>query len=94
MSAPENSSSFFANRECKYFPCHEGADPDDFSCLFCYCPLYALADKCGGNFYYNAKGIKVCTNCKVPHLSKNYDYVTGKLADAIHSGKIGARTEE
>ena len=94
MSAPENSSSFFANRECKYFPCHEGADPDDFSCLFCYCPLYALADKCGGNFYYNAKGIKVCTNCKVPHLAKNYDHVTGKLAEAIRSGKLGAKTEE
>ena len=31
---------FFQNRECEYFPCHPGADPETFSCLFCYCPLY------------------------------------------------------
>ncbi|MBQ9912000.1 MAG: hypothetical protein IJM49_03120 [Firmicutes bacterium] len=35
----ENSSSFFCNKECKYFPCHETKDPDSFNCLFCYCPL-------------------------------------------------------
>ena len=34
--------SFFSNRECEYFPCHKGADPENFNCLFCYCPLYAL----------------------------------------------------
>lgn len=33
---------YFAHRECEYFPCHAGADADDFNCLFCYCPLYAL----------------------------------------------------
>ena len=33
---------FFQNRECEYFPCHQGADPETFSCLFCYCPLYTL----------------------------------------------------
>ena len=33
---------FFQNRDCEYFPCHAGADPETFSCLFCYCPLYAL----------------------------------------------------
>ena len=43
---------FFQNRECEYFPCHEGADPETFSCLFCYCPLYALGDQCGGCFSY------------------------------------------
>ena len=42
--------SYFSNKECEYFPCHKGADPENFNCLFCYCPLYALGDKCGGNF--------------------------------------------
>ena len=41
---------FFTNSECPYFPCHEGVDPDDFNCLFCYCPLYFLREKCGGDF--------------------------------------------
>ena len=44
--------SFFQNRDCEYFPCHQGADPENFNCLFCYCPLYALGEKCGGNFRY------------------------------------------
>ena len=39
---------FFQNKACEYFPCHQGADPETFSCLFCYCPLYALGDQCGG----------------------------------------------
>ena len=34
--------SYFAHKECEYFPCHKGADPENFNCLFCYCPLYAL----------------------------------------------------
>ena len=42
----KNSSSFFENRECRYFPCHEGQDP--FNCLFCYCPFY-LEEHCPGN---------------------------------------------
>ncbi len=39
---------FMSHRECEFFPCHEGADPDNFNCLFCYCPLYALGEACGG----------------------------------------------
>ena len=42
--------SYFQNKECEYFPCHAGANPENFSCLFCYCPLYALGDRCGGAF--------------------------------------------
>ena len=42
--------SYFSHKKCEYFPCHKNADPDDFNCLFCYCPLYALGDKCGGEF--------------------------------------------
>ena len=40
---------FFAHRQCEFFPCHKGADPDRFNCLFCYCPLYLVPD-CGGDF--------------------------------------------
>ena len=75
----ENSYRFFENRDCKYFPCHKGLT--EFNCLFCYCPLYALGDKCGGNFRYTDKGIKDCTNCMLPHKRKNYGYVTGKYQE-------------
>ena len=58
---------FFQNRECDYFPCHKGANPETFNCLFCYCPLYALGEDCGGNFTYTDSGIKDCSNCLRPH---------------------------
>ena len=41
--------SFVQHKECEFFPCHETAHPEDFNCLFCYCPLYTLGSKCGGN---------------------------------------------
>ena len=55
--------SFFQNRVCEYFPCHDTEKPEDFNCLFCYCPLYALGDRCGGGFQYTEKGVKDCTKC-------------------------------
>ena len=73
---------FFQHRECEYFPCHKGADPEKFSCLFCYCPLYALGDKCGGNFTYTDGGIKDCSGCLIPHRRENYLKVMEKL-DAV-----------
>ena len=27
--------AFFRNRDCEFYPCHPGADPDRFNCLFC-----------------------------------------------------------
>ena len=75
------SYKFFSNTKCEYFPCHKTNDPENFNCLFCYCPLYALKDKCGGNFSYTEKGIKNCTNCTLPHQRKNYDYVIGKFKE-------------
>jgi len=69
---------FFQNKECEYFPCHKTADPENFSCMFCYCPLYALGDHCGGDFRYNKKGIKDCTLCAVPHSKENYDTIIDK----------------
>ena len=52
---------FFQNEKCEYFPCHKCENTADFNCLFCYCPLYALGDKCGGNFCYTEGGIKDCS---------------------------------
>ena len=71
----ENSSHFFKNTDCKYYPCHKGID--EINCLFCYCPLYHL-EKCPGKNEYkeiNGKKVKVCTNCDYPHHEENYDSI-------------------
>ena len=75
--------SYFSNRECEYFPCHPGADPDNFNCLFCYCPLYMLGGECGGNYIYLDNGYKDCTNCLYPHNVENYDAITARYADIL-----------
>ena len=67
------SERFFQNRACPYFPCHEGVKAEDFNCLFCYCPLYALGESCGGAFRYTASGVKSCEGCAFPHRRENYD---------------------
>lgn len=72
----------FSNRECEYYPCHKGADPEAFSCLFCYCPLYALGRKCGGAFTY-ANGVKDCSACLLPHVPDNYDKVITRYEDIM-----------
>ena len=64
---PYPAHRFFQNRACKYFPCHEGVDEDEFNCLFCYCPLYALGSRCGGDFTYTSSGKKNCSKCVVLH---------------------------
>ncbi len=69
---------FFSNKECEYFPCHNVKNPDEFNCLFCYCPLYTLGDQCGGNFKYTDTGIKDCSDCMIPHSKGAYDYIINK----------------
>lgn len=78
---------FFNHKDCEYFPCHKTSNPDNFNCLFCYCPLYALKDKCGGNFRYTASGVKDCSQCGLPHKKDNYDYIIGKFKDIINITK-------
>ena len=78
---------FTQNRKCEFFPCHRGLNEDDFNCLFCYCPLYALGDKCGGNFTYLENGIKDCSNCLVPHRRENYDRVMEKMGAVMELAK-------
>ena len=70
-TGPLACHAFFANRDCKYFPCHEGVDENEFNCLFCYCPLYALGPDCGGNFTYTESGRKNCRKCILPHVGVN-----------------------
>lgn len=78
-----DSHRFFANRACKYFPCHPGiAEPN---CLFCYCPLYPIED-CPGNPRFLKRGegtIKDCSDCTFPHQPENYDAVVRLLAEDL-----------
>ena len=78
---------YFQNSECEYFPCHKCIDTENFSCLFCYCPLYALGDRCGGNYTYTKDGIKDCSSCLIPHRRENYDRVMGKMKEVIELAK-------
>ncbi len=73
--------NYFSHKDCEFYPCHEGADPDDFNCLFCYCPLYMLGDKCGGDFVYLKNGTKDCTHCLYPHRRENYDAVKARFGE-------------
>ena len=77
----ERHYDFFQNRACEFFPCHAGADPERFSCLFCYCPLYALGERCGGNYSYTETGVKDCSACLRPHCRENYETITGKMPE-------------
>lgn len=78
---------FFQNTACEYFPCHPVTDPENFSCLFCYCPLYALGDRCGGNFRYTEAGIKDCSDCLRPHRRENYDSICAGMAGILKMAK-------
>ncbi len=69
-----NSTTFFANKDCKYYPCHECSE--DINCLFCYCPLYCL--DCPGTYTYiekDGRQIKNCKDCTFPHIASNYSEV-------------------
>ena len=81
------SCDFFQNRECEYFPCHPGADESTFSCMFCYCPLYALADRCGGSFTYTKEGLKDCSGCLRPHCRENYAAICERVGEVIRMVK-------
>ena len=83
----DNSYCFFQNKECEYFPCHKVADSSNFSCLFCYCPLYALGEKCGGNFTYTSSGVKDCSGCPIPHRPEGYEYVLSKFSQVVELAK-------
>lgn len=79
----QNSYRFFANKECKYYPCHRM--DDDLNCLFCYCPLYHRKNCPGTHTYLERNGvqIKVCTDCTFPHRAENYDKIIQILCSEL-----------
>ena len=85
MDKEEYSSRFFQNTACEYFPCHQGIDRENFNCLFCYCPLYALGKACGGKYGYTENGVKSCMNCVFPHRRENYDKVIGRFSEIMEA---------
>lgn len=78
---PEDSNySFFQHKDCEFFPCHKTEKPEDFNCLFCYCPLYTLGSACGGNCQWLPDGTKDCSACLAPPGRGSYSYVISKFA--------------
>ena len=83
----KNNSSYFKNEECEYFPCHK-TPGEYFICMYCHCPLYALGDKCGGNFtYIEEYGIKDCSNCVIPHTEGGIEHVQSRLRQVSELAK-------
>jgi len=84
--APGNSSRFFRNEQCEYFPCHD-TGTDGFNCLFCYCPMYY--GYCPGTHEYVQAGgalIKDCSGCDYPHRPENYEAIVEYLKELLVSG--------
>ena len=75
------SASYFENRDCPYYPCHDG---EHINCLFCFCPLYGQED-CGGSYTMisgkDGKPVKDCSQCVIPHQEEGYAYILSKLQD-------------
>lgn len=65
---PTENYKGFTNKECEFFPCHNGIK-NDFNCLFCYCPLAWL--ECPGNYEVietSSVKRKDCMQCVLPHI--------------------------
>lgn len=77
----ENSSRFFTNKACEYYPCHQGIE--ELNCLFCYCPLYLKTSCPGHPVYIEVKGrqIKDCSSCTFPHEPDHYDIIMKLLME-------------
>lgn len=86
-----NSSKFFSNKECEYYPCHQVSEDMEFNCLFCYCPLYVLGADCGGNMTFTKQGVKDCSACDIPHRSDAADYIASRWEEI--AAKVGNRED-
>ena len=84
----KNSSKFFSNSQCEFFPCHKCDNAEDFNCLFCYCPLYSLGESCGGNFRLLPGGKKDCSACLLPHSPGGYETIINKLKNTKNEGSL------
>ena len=76
----------FTNDQCEFFPCHttdEFRSPEEYNCLFCYCPLVWL--ECPGPYTViedaDGKPRKDCSMCTLPH--DGYDR-SWKLMNLTH----------
>lgn len=86
--------AFTQNKECEFFPCHKTEKPEDFNCLFCYCPLYALGPDCGGTFSYTAAGVKDCSRCTRLHRGEaGASVVKKRFAQLAELAKAHADTQ-
>jgi Zn-finger protein len=79
----ENSYRYFENRECKFYPCHNGIQ--NMNCLFCFCPLYHY-ENCGGNYTFLENNVKNCKDCIKPHTAEGYEEIIAFLKS--DSGKF------
>ena len=71
--------TYFSNKACRYYPCHQMPSGKDINCLFCFCPMYAM--DCLGSPVFLENGVKDCSNCIYPHIKENYDKIMGKLSE-------------
>lgn len=90
LNVTTENYKFFQNKKCEFFPCHKITEESDFNCLFCFCPLYMLKDKCGGNFKYTS-GVKDCSDCAIPHSPNGYEFIMNKMGEVV---KIGSERIE
>jgi len=74
-----NSSRFFQNKECEYFPCHKDVAIEHFNCLFCFCPWFYHC----GNLKSN---ICKCEDCNLPHIRNNYDMIMVGIQNIREAG--------
>ncbi|WP_430809717.1 MULTISPECIES: cysteine-rich small domain-containing protein [unclassified Carboxylicivirga] len=89
MELKTENYKFIQHNKCEFFPCHKVKNVAEFNCLFCFCPLYMLKDKCGGNFTY-LNEVKDCSACTIPHSKGGYDHIMSKMAEVI---KIGSQRD-
>ncbi len=79
----QRNYSYYSHKDCEYFPCHPNANPDNFNCLFCYCPLYLLGEQCGGTYSFLEGGIKDCSACLYPHARENYEQIVARYGEIV-----------
>jgi len=69
--------NFFQHKECNFFPCK---DVPKLNCLFCFCPIYCIAN-CGGNYTILDNGWKDCSKCNLPHSDDGYNIIIKKIRE-------------
>lgn len=82
----EKHYDFFQNKLCEFYPCHPGADPETFSCLFCDCPLYAGRPVRGELPLYGKRG-QGLYHCLRPHVRENYGKILEKMPEILELAK-------